>query len=564
MCAYNKVNGTYASEHHWLLTKVLRDEWGYDGLVVSDWGAVHDRVAALQAGLDLEMPPARGRSDAAVVDAVGSGALAPATLDASVARVLHLVQRSQPALTAARQSCSYEEHHRLARRAAAASAVLLKNDRGALPLDLADGSTVAVIGPFASTPRFQGAGSSQVNPTTVDTPLDELRAALPDDVQVRFARGFTLDDDPEEDPALREEALAAASGADVVLLFVGLPDAAESEGFDRVSLDLPANQLSLIGAVAGVAARTVAVLANGSVVTLTGWEDHVDAILECWLGGQAVGGAVADLLTGTANPSGKLAETIPVRLEDNPSFLNFPGDSHTVRYGEGLFIGYRGYDATHRDVCRPFGFGLSYTSFEVGSPRATVTGSVAGTDLAVTVLVEVANTGDRAGAEVVQLYVADLECSVTRPARELKAFAKVALDPGESGDVELHLDHRSFAFWSVALGRWVVESGTFELHVGTSSRDLPHRLVLEIEAPSIATPVDRDSTLREWLADERGRDVLEQALAEESLGGGLLTDPAMVHVIGTMPMSTLADFGMAGFTHDRLDALVAAVGHSGA
>jgi beta-glucosidase len=535
---------------------VLRDEWGFEGLVVSDWGAVHDRVAALRAGLDLEMPPALGHSDVAVVDAVTSGTLAPEILDRSVARVLRLTQRSVRTLGAAHGSGGYEEHHRLARRAAAASAVLLKNERGVLPLDLAGGSTVAVIGPFATTPRFQGAGSSQVNPTTVDVPLEELRAALPSGAEVRYAQGFTLEEGAE-DAALKQEAIETATGADVVLLFVGLPDAAESEGFDRTSLDLPGNQLSLIEALSGVAPRTVAVLANGSVVTLTGWEQHVDAVLECWLGGQAVGGAVADLLTGAANPSGKLAETIPVRLEDNPSFLNFPGDSQVVRYGEGLFIGYRAYDALREDVSRPFGFGLSYTTFEVMPPRVSVSGSVADADLSVTVTVEVRNTGDRAGAEVVQLYVADPVCSVTRPARELKAFEKIALEPGESGEVLLRLDQRSFAFWSVKLRRWAVESGRFELHVGTSSRDLPHCLVVDLDAPPIATPVDRDSTLHEWLADERGREVLDEATRDQSVGGGVLTDPAMVQVIGTMPMSTLANFGMAGFTHDRLDELVA-------
>ena len=556
MCAYNKLNGTYASEHHWLLTEVLREEWGYDGLVVSDWGAVHDRVAAVRAGLDLEMPPALGRSDAAVVEAVKSGTLTQEDLDRSVARVLKLSKRAVNAHTVGRQEVSYAQHHRLAREVGAQSAVLLKNERGVLPLDLAPGATVAVIGAFATTPRYQGAGSSQVNPTSVDVPLDELRAALPNEVELRFASGFTLGEDVEEDAVLKEEAIVTAAGADVVLLFVGLPAAAESEGFDRTSLELPGNQVSLIEAVAGVSESTVAVLANGSVVTVSDWEHHVDAVLECWLGGQAAGGAVADLLTGAVNPSGKLAETIPKRLEDNPSFLNFPGDSQVVRYGEGLFIGYRGYDAMSHDVSHSFGFGLSYTTFELGHPDVSVSGSVAGDDLAVTVAVTVTNTGERAGAEVVQLYVADPECSVVRPARELKAFEKVTLEPGESGEVRLHLDQRSFAYWSVKLSRWVVEAGAFELCIGTSSRDLPHRSVIDIEAPSIATPVDRDSTLHEWMADERGRDVLERAIAEQPFGGALLTDPATIQVVGTMPMSTLANFGVAGFSHDRLDELV--------
>jgi beta-glucosidase len=535
MCAYNKVNGTYASEHRWLLTEVLRDEWGFEGLVVSDWGAVHDRVAALAAGLDLEMPPNLRVSGPALVAAVRDGSLDPSVLDEGARRVLRLVARAQPAL-AAGGDVDLDAHHALARRAAHESAVLLKNEGDVLPLRPADGATVAVLGEFARTPRYQGAGSSQVNPTRVDVALDELRSALGAGIDVRFAPGFSLDGTGDRE-ALLDEAVATARGADHVLVFLGLPAVAESEGYDRTDIDLPADQLRLLDALAAVHDRLVVVLANGSVVRTSPWQDRAAAVLECWLGGQAAGGAVADLLLGTANPSGKLAETVPVRLEDTSSYLNFPGDSQRVRYGEGLFIGYRAFDRCAQEVSFPFGFGLSYTSFSLQDVHVAAAGSVADGDLDVLVSVDVSNTGTVAGAEVVQVYVGDPECSVARPDRELKAFAKVWLEPGESRRVELSLDWRSFAFWSELLGRFVVEQGEFEIGVGTSSRDLVATERVHLAAPSIAPPLTLDSTLQEWLDDDEARAFL---VAQQ---GGQLPDPEMVRMIGNMPMSTLTAFG---------------------
>ena len=536
---------------------MLREEWGFEGLVVSDWGAVHDRVAALAAGLDLEMPPAKGRSDVAVVEAVASGELPEAVLDVAVGRVLRLVEQSAPARAEAPPEPAYDEHHVLARRAATQSAVLLKNEHGVLPLRPSDGQTLAVIGPFATEPRYQGAGSSQVNPTSLDVPLDELRAVLGGGVEVTHAPGFGLEDG-SDDQVLLQEAQELAARADLVVLFLGLPASAESEGFDRADIDLPPAQLELVRRVSQVSERVVVVLANGSVVRTSTWEDQVSGLLECWLGGQAAGGAVADLLTGVVNPSGKLAETIPVRLEDNPSYLNFPGDSQVVRYGEGLFIGYRAYDALDLPVSHPFGFGLSYTSFEVAAPEVSVTGSVAHGDLRVEVRCAVTNTGDRAGAEVVQVYVSDTDSAVARPARELKGFARVELDPGASGEARIELDTRAFSFWSTVLGEWVVEAGEFVLHVGTSSRDLPHVHVIDLDAPSIAAPLTRDSTLHEWLADPRGSEILAGAGSASPLA-----DPDLVHVVGSMPMSTLANFGMAGLDHPTLDGLVDMLRRSG-
>ena len=549
MCAYNKINGSYASEHHWLLTEVLREEWGFEGLVVSDWGAAHDRVAALRAGLDLEMPPDLGVSDAAVVAAVRDGSLDESILDETARRVLHLVDRSQPAL-ADDVSVDFDEHHALARRAAQESAVLLKNAGHLLPLQPEMGSMVAVIGEFARTPRYQGAGSSQVNPTRVDVALDELQSALAGRAEVRFAAGFGVGTTDNDEQLLRE-AVDLAREADHVVVFLGLPAEEESEGFDRTHLDLPANQLVMLYALAEVHDRLIVILANGGVVRISSWEDRVSAILECWLSGQAAGGAAVDLLLGVANPSGKLAETIPVRLQDNPSHLNFPGEEGVVRYGERIFIGYRAYDTLIQQVNYPFGFGLSYTSFHIDDVGVSAAGSVAAGDLQVTVSASVTNTGQRGGAEVVQVYVGDVEASVSRPLRELKGFAKVFLEPGETQRVSCQLDERAFAFWSARFQRWVVEPGEFMIAVGNSSRHLVATETISIDAPRLSLPLGPGSTLHEWLADEHGRELLTKR------GIRLLQDPELIKVIGTMPMATLAAFEGMALSHDELDELIA-------
>ena len=549
MCAYNRLNGTYCSEHHWLLTEMLREEWGFEGLVVSDWGAVHDRVAALRGGLDLEMPPNLGVSDAAIVAAVRDGSLEESILDESVSRVLHLVDRSQPALPDG-AAFDPEDHHALARRAAHESAVLLKNDGNVLPLQPEAGSTVAVIGEFARTPRYQGAGSSQVNPTRLDVALEEFQSALAGQAEVRFAAGFGVGTTDGDDQLL-QEAVEAARGADHVIVFLGLPGEDESEGFDRTHIDLPTNQVALVHALAEVHDRLIVVLANGGVVRVSTWEDEVAAILECWLSGQAAGGAAVDLLLGVANPSGKLAETIPVRLQDNSSYLDFPGEEGIVRYGEGIFIGYRAYDKLVQHVSYPFGFGLSYTTFRIDDVSVSIAGSVAGGDLAATVTASVTNTGQRAGAEVVQVYVGDVEAWVARPLRELKGFAKVYLEPGETRQVSCQLGQRAFAFWSQRYRQWVVESGEFTIAVGTSSRDLVATETITIDAPRLSLPLGGDSTLHEWLEDERGRELIRKRDMR------LLQDPELIKVIGTMPMHTLAAFQGMALSHDELEELIA-------
>ena len=367
MCSYNKVNGRSASENTWLLDTVLRGEFGFQGLVVSDWGAVYHRVPALLAGTDLEMPPAVGRSPEEVIAAVQAGDVAAEVLDARVRAVLELVAKGMLVLDL-EESYDADAHHALAREAAGESIVLLENE-GLLPL--ASGAGIAVIGEFARTPRFQGAGSSQVNPTRVDVLLDELQAVCGD---VRFAAGYGIGDS-FDDEALLAEAVRTAQTADVVIMVMGLPPVDESEGFDRAHMDLPANQRTALKAVAAANSNVVVVLVNGSAVVLSEVTPYAKALVEAWLGGQAAGGAIADVLTGRVNPSGRLAETIPHRLEDNSSYLNFPGEDSLVRYGEGVFIGYRGYDKTHTGVAYPFGYGLSYTSFALSDLAVSMRGS---------------------------------------------------------------------------------------------------------------------------------------------------------------------------------------------
>jgi beta-glucosidase len=563
MCAYNRVNGVHASQHRWLLTDVLRREWGHTGVVVSDWGAVHDRVAALAAGLDLEMPPNLGVSDAAIVAAVRAGTLDEELLDQAVARVLGLVHQAQaagpPAGSRDGSAAGFDvdAHHALARATAAECAVLLKNDDAALPLRPAAGDVIAVIGEFARTPRYQGAGSSQVNPTRVDVALDELRAAVPAGVEVAYAAGFGVGA-TDRDQDLAAEAVALAGRAGTVVAFLGLPAADESEGFDRQHMDLPANQTALLPRLAAANPNLVVVLANGSAVRLSGWERHARAILECWLSGQATGGAAADLLLGAANPCGRLAETLPLRLEDNPSYLNFPGEEGHVRYGEGVFVGYRGYDAVGREVSYPFGHGLSYTSFDYRDLDAAVAGAAQDGDLAVTVTCTVANTGGRAGKEVVQLYVGDPQAQVARPVRELKAFAKVSLEPGQAATVTFRLDARDLSYWSAAHHRWVLEAGAFELAVGASSRDLRLTTTLEVPAPPLPVRLDAMATLEEWLAHPEGSAALRRAVGVDDDGRprGILGDDELIRVIGNFPLGSLAAFPGLGIDHATVDHLL--------
>jgi beta-glucosidase len=549
MCSYNRINGTYASEDPWLLTQILRDEWGFEGLVVSDWGAVNRRDAAVAAGLDLEMPSSGGAGTQVILDAVKAGTLSEADVDRAVTRVLTLVDRSQPALVPG-QTFDADAHHALAREAATASAVLLKNEGSILPLDPRTGGTVAVIGEFARTPRFQGAGSSQVNPTRVDTALETLRTALDGRREVTFAPGFVIES-AAADPALVEEAVRTASDAEVVVLFLGLPPSYESEGYDREHMDLPAHQIDLLHAVADANPRLVVVLSNGSVVTLAPWQDRAQAVLEGWLLGQAGGAATADLLLGAADPAGRLAETVPVRFQDNPTIGAFPGEYGHVRYGEGLLIGYRWYDAHRLDVAYPFGHGLSYTTFDHTGLSTTVRAD--GEQPLVDVTVTVTNTGSRAGRETVQVYVGDPQSTVYRPEQELRAFTQVSLEPGESATVTLTLEARAFAFWHPTMKRWVVEGGAFEIRVGASSRDIRLTGTVELTGQDVNPPLTADATVDVWLAHPSAGAWLREQLGE-GVFTAMLADPTNGQMMRAIPLVRLSRFPGSPVTEHDVEA----------
>lgn len=557
MCSYNRINGVFASENRWLLTDVLRDEWGFEGLVVSDWGAVSDRVAALAAGLDLEMPGNGGQSDAAVVAAVGDGSLDEALLDTSAARVAALAT-GWAGTERVTGPLDVEAHHALAREAAARSIVLLKNDEvgGAPLLPLSEDRSIAVIGAFAEKPRYQGAGSSMIHPTRLDDALTSIRAVAP---QASYAPGFSLaaDADPAETARLREEAVAAAAAADVALVFAGLPARLESEGYDREDIDLPADQLALVDAVVAANPRTVVVLSNGGVVRLP-FAHRVPAIVEAWLLGQAGGSATADVLFGAVNPSGKLTETVPLRLEDTPAYLNFPGEEGHVRYGEGLFVGYRWYDARRMEVAYPFGHGLSYTSFAYG--EATVTGAADG-DLVVRVTVT--NTGDRAGREVVQVYTSLPASQVQRAPRELKGFASVELAPGESREVAVTVRRADLAYWHVRAERWVVEGGDYVVEVGASSRDLRASATAAVAGDEVRLPLTRESSLGEVLAHPVAGPLVQQALAgmAQMMEGASAIMPegvSMERMMASFPIGRVGMMAGGQVTDEMIDGLIAA------
>ncbi|WP_024285103.1 glycoside hydrolase family 3 C-terminal domain-containing protein [Cellulomonas sp. KRMCY2] len=469
MSAYNKVNGTYAHENAHLLQDILRDEWGFDGAVVSDWGGSNDAVAAARAGGTLEMPSPGLDSARQLLAAVEQGRLTEAVLDARVAEVRGLVERIDPSLT---RAVDAEAHHALARRVAEASQVLLKNADATLPL--AAGTRVAVIGDFAETPRYQGAGSSQVNPTRLTTALEAIGASPLE--MVRYAQGFRRTGGVDD--ALVAEALDAAASAEVSLVYLGLDETRESEGNDRTHLRLADNQVALLAALRKVAGRVVVVLAAGSVVEMP-WLEHVDALVHGYLGGQAGAEATVNVLTGAVNPSGRLAETYPIRLEDTSSHSYFPGEHETAEYREGLYVGYRYTESTGTATLFPFGFGLGYTTFAYADLTLDGTGAT----------FTVQNTGERAGAEVAQLYVGRrLPIGVHRPARELKGFRKVQLEPGEKAVVTIPFDRYTFRHFDADQSRWQVESRAVEIAVGPHVADLPLTAVHQLAG---APRVDR-------------------------------------------------------------------------
>ncbi|WP_280209577.1 glycoside hydrolase family 3 C-terminal domain-containing protein [Nocardia cyriacigeorgica] len=544
MCSYNRINGVYAAHNRWLLTDVLRGQWGFDGLVVSDWGAVSDRVASVAAGLDLQMPGGSGDPDAQVVAAVESGALDVGAVDRAAQKVAELAAKVVAGRAAAPAAPDPDAHHRLAREVAARCVVLLRNDGALLPLRA--GQSLAVIGEFAQTPRYQGGGSSHVNPTRLDVPVDEIRAAA-EPGQVRYARGFRTDS-TGPDPVLVAEAVAAAREAEVAVVFLGLGAGQESEGFDRDDIELPADQLALLAEVVAVQPKTVVVLSHGGVLRLAPVTDLVPAIVDGALLGQAGGGALADVLFGQVNPSGRLTETVPLRLQDVPAYLNFPGENSHIRYGEGIFVGYRWYDAREMAVSFPFGHGLSYTSFAYSdlSVQASADG--------LTVQVTVTNTGDRRGREVVQIYTTLPASAITRPPRELKGHALTdELAPGASQRVSLPIERDWLAYWETRTEAWVVEGGTYRVMAGASSRDIRATVDVEVPGDELRLPITRQSTLGEVLADPAAAAVLSQmfaAMTGDGDGHGLGVD--MMRMLASIPLDRLTGFGMPAADLDAL------------
>ncbi len=507
MCAYNKLYGTYCSENPYLLTDVLRKDWGYKGFVVSDWGAVNDRPLGVAAGLNLEMPASGGVNDKKIVEAVRAGKLPETALDQAVTELLAVLLR---AYDARKPGATYDQaaHHALARQVAGECVVLLKNDGQLLPVDTAKTKKVAVIGAFAKNPRFQGSGSSQVRPTQIANAYDELAKIMGPNATLGYAPGYTAEG--TTDDQLIAEAQRQAKAAEVAVVFVGLPDVYESEGYDRSTLDLPAGHNRLVEAIAAVQPNLVVVLLNGSAVTMP-WAGKTKAILEGWLGGQAGGGAIADVLTGRVNPSGKLSETFPVRLEDTPAFLDFPAHNGVARYGEGIFIGYRYYDTKHVAPMFPFGYGLSYTTFSYEKIQLSAAKAKDTDPLVVEVTVK--NTGKVAGQEVVQLYVQEPNAPVMRPAKELKHFAKVLLQPGESKVVRFEMGYRDFAWYDPAVHAWQVNSGSFNILVGGSSANLPLQKTVEIESTHKQyPPLTRHSMLKEFASNPKGQAVYQQLM----------------------------------------------------
>ncbi|MFF5107414.1 glycoside hydrolase family 3 C-terminal domain-containing protein [Streptomyces sp. NPDC000134] len=552
MSAYNALNGTPLSENRRLLTDILRREWGFDGIVMSDWGAVRDRVAALAAGLDLQMPTTRGRTDAEVVHAVRSGELDVRGLDAAVERLALFARRTTAAVSTDSDPVDYEEHHALARRAAERCVVLLKNERELLPFDPAAGS-LAVIGELARTPRYQGAGSSQVTPTHLDTPLDALREST-GGAAVEYAPGYRIDGTPDEE--LLAQAVRLAAGSESVVLFLGLPAQDESEGFDRDHLDLPAVQLALLERITEANPRTAVVLSNGGVVRTAPWHERVPALVEGWLLGQGGGTALARILFGHAAPSGRLAETIPLRLEDAPSHLSFPGEEGHVRYGEGVFVGYRGHDQRGNDVAFPFGHGLTYTTFTY-SDLAVAQAPADRIEARLTVT----NTGPRSGRETVQIYVSAPDGSrVARPPRELRGFAQVDLEPGQSREVTVTFDRADLAYYSERETGWFVEGGTYTVAAGASSRDIRCTAPLTVDGDVSTVRLTGRSTLGEWLSHPVGGPLLLEAFAagrtQHSDGAaGALADPVLRRFLAGMPLEVIAEFPQSPVSPSHLDAL---------
>ena len=549
MCSYNQINGTFASENKWLLTDVLRGEWGFKGYVMSDWGAVNDRVKGLEAGLELEMPASGGDNDAMIVKAVKDGALEEKILDQAVERILRIIfeyaDHRKP------QEFTMEKDHEGAQHIAEESMVLLKNENHILPLKTSE--KAAFIGGFARNPRFQGGGSSHINCFKTTNVLD----SVPCDAQVVYAEGFPADRD-FYDKALADEAVKAAAEADKAVIFAGLPESFESEGYDRSHMRLPECQNRLITEILKVQPNTVIVLHNGSPVEMP-WLGEIKGLLETYLGGQAGGAAAANILYGKINPSGKLAETMPLKLSDYPSYLNF-GGGEKVEYREGIFVGYRYYDTKEMDVAFPFGYGLSYTTFAYSNLKLSMENPTEKDTVMVSA--DVTNTGKSAGKEVVQLYIRDLTGSAIRPEKELKGFEKVFLEPGETKTVTMELNKRSFAWYNTKLHDWFAASGDYEILVGASSRDIRLTETLHLNSSQrLPMHVHMNTTLGDLLRNpetaEAAKKLIQKYLSGEAgseAASEAVSEEMTMAMTDSMPLRAL--MGFAGVSRKELDSVI--------
>lgn len=554
MCAYNGINGFLCSENRELLTDILKKEWGYEGFVMSDWGAVNDRAVSLAAGLDLEMPGGNPASPEKVLKALKKKEISAEPLNDAAERIIGAARWLEERWTPL-DAIDGEGHHLLARQAAAEGAVLLKNQEELLPLDPNRKGKLAVIGLFAEKPRYQGSGSSKIDPITLDIPLEELHKAAPL-LELVYEPG--LAPGHKNDNTLKEKAASVASGCDTAVIFAGLPDSHESEGFDRTDLKIPAPYEELILAVASRQPRTIVVLMNGSPVSGGDWIDAVPAVLELWLGGQAAGGAAADILFGRVNPSGKLPETLPARIQDTPAFLNTPGDSGHAVYGEGQFVGYRWYDRRDITPLFPFGHGLSYTRFEYSDLKVLDNATQNGGEVRLSVTVK--NTGNRNGAEVVQIYLKPPAGNLIRPERYLVHFDRLELAPGEARTTEFLLHSRDFSCWNTEKKDFIAVPGEYIVEAAASSRDI--RLTLPVKADYPVPPFrfTRMTPLKVWVTDPRGRKAIKPLLDSEF--GALLDKkdedgPSDFDVIGEVPIFKMTALSGGKLTEESVDYFIA-------
>lgn len=552
MSAYNLVNGEYCAENSYLLRKVLRDDWGFDGAVVSDWGAINHRVDGLRNGNDLEMPSSGGINDKKIVDAVQNGELDEAVLDEAVDNILKIIMPSKE-IKKKKYTYDIAEHNELARQIATQSMVLLKNEDNALPLKRSENGFVAVIGGFVDEPRYQGSGSSRINPTMIP---DAVRAFKNSPVDVKFAQGYNPKKKNDSNaPKLIAQACEAAIGADKVVVFIGLTDSYESEGFDRRNMKLPDSHNKLVDALCTVNDNVIVVLQGGSPVEMP-WFDNVKAVLNAYLGGQAVNEAVVDVLTGKCNPCGKLAETYPLSLDDTPTAGSFPNPVINNEYRESIFIGYRYYDKTDKAVRFPFGFGLSYTTFEYGNLKISNKNLSENDGLTVTLTVK--NTGDVAGAEIVQLYVGKAESKIYRAPRELKGFGKVFLQPGEEKTVTIELTDRAFKFWNVSTSDWCTESGEYKIYIGASSRDIKLEASVEIKSDEDELIPDFSNNAETYFNGDPAKATAEEF--KTIFGGELSCIPPVAPDDYNVTIDSSKDKGLAKVIYNTVDLVMKPMG----